>query len=465
MTKCIRGGFPAVLAVCAVAAPAASAAPVTVNLRVEGATQTIFEGPVTTDVHQTTTPSDGQARTCDGSTVGSPVGPTAISALDDAARTAGFVWDARWDSSFNDYYPFLRVGPDEIDASHYPALYVNWAFAQVGGCGQRVSQGDDVLWAYEDFNPSPALRLSGPGSAATGQSVQVRVVDGLTGTPTVGATVAGAATGADGTAAVSFADPGVYRLKAEKPDAIRSNALTLCVDPLGADPCTSSDRSAPTVRVTLPGRRLASEGGQSRTLVVAWAGDDAQGAGISRYAIDVREVASGVRTGQAQPGDWRSITESTTSTSARFRGDSGKAYQFRVSAVDRAANRASVETDPLILPVDDRDRKLWRLSRGWKRIRNEAAWGRTVVRAKEAGARGTFRFNGRTVVLIGRKLRRGGRLRVTVDGRSRVLRLRGRTSHRSVLWTSRRLRSGAHSLAIRSLGGGTVELDAVAPLP
>ena len=49
------------------AAPAALAAPVTVNLRVEGVAGTIFDGPVVTDSHQTTTPTDGVARPCERS--------------------------------------------------------------------------------------------------------------------------------------------------------------------------------------------------------------------------------------------------------------------------------------------------------------------------------------------------------------------------------------------------------------
>src|SRR3954467_9946124 len=41
-----------------VSAAGASATPVTVNLRVEGSTQTLFEGPVTTDAENLVTPSD-----------------------------------------------------------------------------------------------------------------------------------------------------------------------------------------------------------------------------------------------------------------------------------------------------------------------------------------------------------------------------------------------------------------------
>ena len=56
------------LAVLALLVPAsvAAAAPVTVNLRVEGATQTLFEGPVTTDAKPTlSAPSSGGPHPCD----------------------------------------------------------------------------------------------------------------------------------------------------------------------------------------------------------------------------------------------------------------------------------------------------------------------------------------------------------------------------------------------------------------
>ena len=48
-----------------VAAPAAHAFPVTVNLRVEGPSKTVFDGPVTTDAHDVTTQTAGTHK-CDG---------------------------------------------------------------------------------------------------------------------------------------------------------------------------------------------------------------------------------------------------------------------------------------------------------------------------------------------------------------------------------------------------------------
>jgi hypothetical protein len=465
MTNRIRGTHAVALAVFALAAPAAAADPVSINLRVEGQSKTIFDGAVTTDGHQVTTQAGG-THPCDGTNSGahpSPV-PTAIAALDDGARVNGFTWDGRWFPEFEDFL-VNRVADEPETSSQFWYFAVNFKLGEAGGCQTRVSQGDEVLWIFDAFSKAHILKLSGPGAATTGAPVTVSVTDG-SGAPISAATVGGAQTGADGKATLSFADPGVYRLKAERADSVRSNAVSVCVDPPGADPCTSGDKTAPRVlEVALPGRELASERGRSRTMVVSWQADDGDGAGVGYYAVEVREMASGLRASKIEPGEWRSITDRTATPSARFRGESGMAYRFRVTAIDRATNRGTAESNTILMPIDDRDRRLWRFSRGWKRTPRPSAWGETVRRTTEAGPNATLRFEGRRVSLIGRRLPKGGRLRVSVGGRSKVLRLAGRSAPRRVLWTSRRMRDGAHVLRIRSLGGGPVEVDAVAPRP
>ena len=65
-----------------------------VPLRIEGAKETIFEGRIFTRGHNVTTESGGNHH-CDGTNLGahpSP-GPTATSALDDAAKKNGFTFD------------------------------------------------------------------------------------------------------------------------------------------------------------------------------------------------------------------------------------------------------------------------------------------------------------------------------------------------------------------------------------
>ena len=470
MTNRVWHGIPVALALLAVAASVAVAAPVSVNVRVEGANRTIFDGPVTTDGHAITTPSSGGAQTCDGTNAGahpSPV-PVATAALDDAARLNSFTWDGTYSTQFSDFF-VTRIDDETADPnSEFWSLYINRESASVGGCQQRVSGGQEVLWARISFlatDPVVPLELRGPGSARTGEPVNMQVVDGNTGAPQAGATVNGSPTGSDGIATLTFANKGIYRLKAERPGEVRSNTVVLCVDPPGADPCTSSDSSAPKLDLALPGRRLASERGRSRTMLVSWQADDAAGAGVSYYSAEVREVTSDANAAQLKFGAWRTLASRTGLPRVHFRGGSGRAYQFRIGAVDRAANRGSVATDPIVLPVDDRDRGRWRFSRGWKRTRRGSAWGGTVIAAKRAGASATLRFEGRSVALVGRRLAKGGRLRVKLDGRSRKLRLRGRSAPRTVLWQSPTLADGKHVLRIRALGGGPVQLDAVAPQP
>jgi hypothetical protein len=462
MTNRIRRTHTVALAVFAIAAPAAAADPVSIDLRVEGQSKTIFDGAVTTDGHNLTTQSGG-THPCDGTNNGahpSP-GPTPTAALDDGARLNGFTWDGGWFPGFEDYL-VSRIAEESETSSQFWYFAVNYKLGQAGGCQTRVNQGDEVLWIFDAFSKAHILKLAGPGAATTGAPVTVSVTDGG-GAPIPDATVAGARTGADGKATLSFAEAGVYRLKAERADSVRSNSISVCIDPPGADPCTSGDKTAPrVVAVDLPGRELVSERGRSRTMVVSWQADDGNGAGVAYYAVEVREIASGVRASQS---DWRPVTERTATPSARFRGESGTAYRFRVTAVDRATNRGTAESNTVVIPVDDRDRKLLRFSRGWQRTPRAAAWGGTVRRTTTAGPTARLRFDGRRVSLIGRRLPKGGRVRVTVGGRGKVVNMRGRSAPRRVLWTSRRMRAGAHVLRIRSLGGGPVELDAVAPRP
>ena len=469
-----RTALPAALVLLSLfTAPAAQALPVTVNLRVEGPTKTVFDGPVTTDGHAVTTAAGG-THPCDGTNDGAEPepGPTATAALDDAAKLAGFTIDGPYGNFGIEDFFLERVADQQIDPSNaYWSLWINHSFSDKGGCQKRVLAGQDVLWAGIPFSVSVPLKLTGPDTALTGQPLQVQVTDGSNGAPQEGATVGGAATGPDGRATLTFPDEGIYRLKADKPDTIRSNTIVLCVDPPEAAPCSSTDTTAPSLETGfgaseggLPGRRLASSQGRSRTIAVSWGAQDGAGSGVAHYSVEVAEAADGAGASQAEP-EWRTLLDKAPVNGLHFRGESGDAYRFRITATDRALNSASIVTDPVLIPVDDRDRRLLRLSRGWKRTRAANAWGRTVVRAKRAGATGRMRFRGKQVALIGRRLPRGGRLRVSVDGTSRTLRLRGRSSHRSVLWVSRRLGAGAHVLRFRSLGGGPVELDAVAPSP
>lgn len=465
MSNPFRRHVPATLLVaCALAAPAAAhAAPASVQLRIEGRNSTTYEGPVTTD-GKVVRPSSGDDRQCDGTNGNPPANPspgaTPTTALDDGAGIGGFTWDGSYNDDYDDYF-ITRIGPDPQTSSEFWGQYVNSQASQVGGCQELVKTGDEVLWAFDAFSKQHVLRLAGPSTGRTGQPIGVRVTDGANGAPIAGASVGGALTGADGRAALTFGQAGIYRLKATRADSVRSNGLTVCVDPAGAAPCTSTDKTPPRVRVAA-GDAIASSSGRSRTVLLSWQGDDPGGSGVTGYSVDIAEVQAGVR---ASADVFRPFLGRTVLTRAHFRGDSGASYRFRVTGFDRAVNRASAASGVISIPVDDRDRRIVRFGRGWKRLRRSSAWGRTVMRSTRKRAVVRMRFRGRRVALVGRRLAKGGRLRVTVDGRSRVISLRGRPKFRTVLFTSRRLRAGRHTLRVATLGASPVELDAVAPLP
>jgi hypothetical protein len=238
---------PAMLVVL-LACATAQAAPVTVNLRVEGSSSTIFEGPVTTDGKVITKGADTLA--CDGTTNpgNTGPGPTITSALDDASLAAGFPWESTF---FNDFF-VKSIAGEASTSTQFWGYALNYRPVEIGGCQQQVSGGDEVLFAFDffgaDFSERPLLRLSGPGRAVTGQPVSV-VVDqfklvGAQGTarelqqgPAPGAVIGGAQTGPDGTATVTFTGSGLQRLKAARGDAIRSNQLLLCVSDTGTGDC------------------------------------------------------------------------------------------------------------------------------------------------------------------------------------------------------------------------------------
>lgn len=233
-------------------APCASAAPITVNLRVEGSTSTLFEGPVSTEAVASppgiSTASSAGAHPCDVKDNGENGGfgtaaATPITALHDAAIAHSLTFDASWSATFNDFL-VSQVGPDvNGGAPEYPSwgYAVNYTTAGVGGCQFQLAAGSEVLWAYDYFNLSQLLSLGGPASVNAGTPFTVHVTDGQTGQPVAGATIGTVSAGvtatgsssqttnAAGDATITLAQAGSQTLKASHAGSVRSNGLAVCV--------------------------------------------------------------------------------------------------------------------------------------------------------------------------------------------------------------------------------------------
>ena len=290
------------------AAPAAQAAPAEVNVRIEGKTETLFEGPILTDGHNVRGITDAKApawgRRCDGLNNGAhpTPGPTATAASVDAMAILGEGFDGDWygAGSFDDYF-ITQWGPERQDVGEgdYWGLVVNNVFTSVGGCQYQVDAGDEVIWVYDAFDGRPQLVLY-PGDYSGG-SVQLTAKATLNvpfevtvvqwghvccnsappPSPTRSITPFEAAevgpmaptvrgfervdtasdetveTGPDGTATITFETPGWHRIKATalsggKETAIRSNRLDVCVPAPPATDCVPQLRPDDQVRIPPP---------------------------------------------------------------------------------------------------------------------------------------------------------------------------------------------------------------------
>jgi hypothetical protein len=252
-------GILAVLALCSTSL----AAPVTVKLRVEGSTKTLFEGEVTTQGETFETASSKSPHPCNyaenGNTKGSPNGGTPsgtpTTALRDAAMADGLAFNAEWSTEFGDFL-VTQVGSD-VDEEKEP--YDSWGYAvndttaPVGGCQIALAPGNEVLWAYNYFNLHHLLSITGPASVDAGKSFSVHVVDGQTGQPISGAaigemtagvttTIPGSpTTDANGNATITLAHAGSVTLKATQLESVRSNGLVVCVHNGNDGTCGTED--------------------------------------------------------------------------------------------------------------------------------------------------------------------------------------------------------------------------------
>ncbi|HST54484.1 MAG TPA: hypothetical protein VLJ42_01140 [Solirubrobacteraceae bacterium] len=261
----------------ATAAAAAAAVASVVNVRIEGATHTLFEGPILTTGHALRAGSDTGWHTCDGTNANAHAtpGPTPTAAAADGLALLNLGFDGQWYPGYDDYF-VKQLGPDREGAGAYWGVLVNAALTPVGGCQFELAPGDDVLWAYDAFRARAFLQLTRaaacplPGAPATvapatlpGTSVSLRVCASSGGSdaapgsamsaPQAGIAVAevdpanGAVRGqsapsaADGAVSIPDLAPGWHRFKSfgDPASFVRSNRVDVCVDSGTAGDCAA----------------------------------------------------------------------------------------------------------------------------------------------------------------------------------------------------------------------------------
>jgi hypothetical protein len=256
-------------------ATTAVAAPIVVNLRVEGSTKTLYEGPVNTEAVAAPpgveTKSSGGSHPCDVQDNGenggfAAPGATPTVALRNAAAAQGFEFDATWFASINDF-DIEQIGEDIANNGKNGEFWgyaVNFTTAEIGGCQFRLAPGSEVLWAYNFFGLPHLLSLTGPTGVNVGTPFTVHVRDGQTGQPVAGAAVgqlvggvtttaaSSPTTDGNGDATVTLTQPGTETLKATQVESVRSNGLAICAHNGNDGTCGTTNGSGTLAPPPLP---------------------------------------------------------------------------------------------------------------------------------------------------------------------------------------------------------------------
>lgn len=430
-----------------------AAAAIPVDVRVEGANRTIFEGPVNSDIRQVRASSDTTTRKCDGTNNGAnpQPSPSALSATADALALRGQGFDGTWYPGFEEYL-VSRLGSE---SSGSWGLYRNDVRSDVGGCQLAVGAGDSVLWAAGTGGGGTAvLRMSVTGS----NPFDVTATD-ASGAPVAGATVydadadgdlssTGVATGADGRASVRFS-PGYHRLKVGKSGFVRSARALVCAQPCDGQP--PADAVAPNLPSAARAGVRVSRPTFRRT------GDRL---GLVRLSWRLTRVGVGIRSWSIVSDDLSTSASSfrfrdrggSSATSASLRLPVGRVHALRFLWTDRLLRPGQADFGRVLVPIDDRSRSVRRRG-AWRKVRSASAWRGTLLRGRR-GARLRVRLAPGRPALLAR-----GRRSATVRIGSR--RVRVRPGRRTVLGVKR---AGA-GVVTMSVVSGSIDLDGVAASP
>jgi hypothetical protein len=439
---------------CSGACASAAGVPAVVEVRIEGRTSTLFEGPLRTDGHEVRAASDSAARPCDGTNGGRNPAPgaTATAAAADAMTLISQSFDGTWNAGLDDYF-ITRFGTESEGGAESWSLFANDALANVGGCQLELREGAQLLWELGRPTAKPLLMLAPQGSTGGAPPLTALVHPGQPfgmevlsyrpqseseppqqpsragASPFAGAEVApvetapdgaetvlagdpsAVTTNSEGVATITFATPGWHRLKAIATSAVRSNRLDVCVAEAGSG--CGAPPPEDDVRSVLP--PAGAPGGSEPRTGEAPSHVSAQGAG------------------QAPAGPASSVAAAHSARQLRLDGYA-------------------------LVPLDDRSPQL-HLSGRWRPRREAGAWLGTVT-IGEPGARLAVRLPRGRPAFVLRDGPRGARVLVIGPGFRRVVRIAPLPRDRSRLLLLPRT-TGVGTVGLRIVSG-SLGVDGVA---
>jgi hypothetical protein len=213
------------------------------------------------------------------------------------------------------------------------------------------------------------------------------------------------------------------------------------------------DTTAPTVGSLARSLPPQAIGASSVKVALSWKGADS-GTGIASYRLE-RRIGS---------GSWSKVTlESLRSTSVTTTLALDTAYSFRVRAKDRAGNVGSWMSFPTLNPkrVQDTSSVVY-YTGSWTKVTSSSLSGGSARYATSSTRRAKTSFTGQEVAFVATRRTTGGRAQVLIDGvAAATIDLdAASTAYRRLVFRQGFNGSAKHTIEIRPVGDGRVELDA-----
>jgi hypothetical protein len=208
---------------------------------------------------------------------------------------------------------------------------------------------------------------------------------------------------------------------------------------LGSDVFNRPCVGTPIAQLRAP--PLASSAARGPKVVLSWS---ASGASVGAFTLQVQQTSAGGR-------GWRTLLGATTRRSLVFGGREGATYTFRVRATATSGVTGPWAAATTVIPSATRVPGARYLGH-WRLVRVRDAWNGHALVGSD-GAALTLSYFGGSVSLIGDVRPRGGKLRVTLDRRVRVVSLRASRPHARRVVYRAALRRGRHRLTLVVLAG------------
>ena len=190
---------------------------------------------------------------------------------------------------------------------------------------------------------------------------------------------------------------------------------------------------------------------------LGWTGLDV-GSGIGSYRLEVSTNGSA----------YRDVPLATVrSTSVTLTLSLGTTYRFRVRARDHVGNTGAFSTWPSITPTRYQETSsTLRYTGTWLKATGSSLSGGSSRYTPWSSRRSILTFTARDVAWVATKRTNGGRAQVWIDGKfvQTVDLDATSTMYRRVVFSRDFASKGTHTMEIRPLGDGRVELDAILAL-